>query len=439
MPFEITDLLHLPIALCETIIFAVFFSRFLGKHYRSSALYTVVYSAYFLINVLLSILKQDMMIYITVVACFVLPLALYDGTRLQRMICGGILTAYMFVSEILTMVATSFWFNYPATDILSHTIAYYAGGYVSKAIQLGLTLAIIRNRRTKLSQSSDRYYLMLVLIIWICAGLSYTDMLMMIQSGQPATVVQLVSELAVATLSVLTFFVFERLLLNSERETHIAVVERQLVLDERRFRLIDKQHNEIRSLKHDMSNHLTSILKLLTDKQYDDAVGYLSEYLSGTVTTLTRSITGRSSVDALISEKLKIAESEGITTEINSGKLSEVFVSQVHLNIILSNILDNAIEACCQLPPEVKRNITLGLKTEYNKLCIRISNSSLPVEVIDGELPSTIKADKVRHGLGLPAIRRLTDRYGGAMVCSYNNGEFVLFLQILNIAIENVT
>jgi signal transduction histidine kinase len=436
MPFEITQLLQLPIVLLETVIFAMFFSKFLGKHYRSKLLYITVYAVYFAVNSLTSILTPTVAAYITVSVCFVLPLVLYSGTRMQRIIGGGLLAAYMFVSECLTMVATSFGLGYPALDIAANNAAFYIGGYASKVIQLLLTLAVAHNRRANLSNSSDRYYLTLVIIVWICAGLSYVDMLIVIQSGKSAGLLHLISEIAVAVLSVLTFYIFERLLLNSARETHSAVIEQQLVNSELRFNLIDRQIGEIREIKHDMANHLTSIRKLLNERQLEDAESYLDEYLSGTVSTLNRTITGRSSVDALLSEKIGLAEREGIVIEMRAAKLADVQINAVHLNIILSNMLDNAIEACRKLQEVSAHYIVLGLKTEYGKLYIRVSNSSLPVETLNDGLPMTDKSDKTRHGLGLHTVKRLAEQYEGSLLCSYSYGEFIAFVQMSNKSIE---
>jgi sensor histidine kinase regulating citrate/malate metabolism len=114
-----------------------------------------------------------------------------------------------------------------------------------------------------------------------------------------------------------------------------------------------------------------------------------------------------------------------------------ILVSPVHLNIIFSNTLDNAIEACRRLPSGAKRYIALELKIEGRSLYIRIKNSSLPVEMADGELPVTSKRDKLRNGLGLATVKRLIEQYAGVMLCEYKDEEFVFFARISNISSEN--
>jgi len=209
-------------------------------------------------------------------------------------------------------------------------------------------------------------------------------------------------------------------------------VEQQLSQEEQRFKLIDEQHREVRKIKHDTINHLTSIHNLLAIAQYDEAIKYLDEYLEQATTVINHSITGKPSADVLISEKIILAKDIGIDFDIKSEKLTGVQISPLHFNILLSNALDNAIEACLRLPDNTNQYISLGLKTEGDNLCIRIINSSLPIEIPDEGLPQSTKADKLRHGLGLPSIKRVAEHYGGAILCAYNEGEFTLYIQVLN-------
>jgi len=432
MHFEPTSLLHLPSSLCEASIFAVFFSRFLGNRFMTKKPYAVIYFAYFLLNATISMTRPEAVTSLTLAVCLIFPLVFYDGAMVQRIICGGLLAAYSFVSEILTMVVTSFIFQYTVPDLRSDSMAFYIGVYVSKALLLCFAFMVARKRGGRLLATSNYHYPLLLLIAWICVGLSFGDMLIVEQSGRPAGLVHLLSELAIAILSVLVFFIFESFQAHALQKERTALVEQQLRQEEHRYRLIDDQNSEIRAIKHDMANHLTSIHKLLAEAQYSEAVGYLDEYIKQASPALTRPVTGKPSVDALITEKIGLAESMGVAFDIKADRLSKIHVSPYHLNIILSNALDNALDACRRLPRSEIRHILLGIKTEGDNLCVRITNSSPPTEIPSDGLPATSKDDKLRHGFGLSAIMRVAEKYGGVVLCEYGGGEFTLYVQLMN-------
>lgn len=435
MHFEMLYLLKIPISLFNALILVIFFSGFLVRKYKSRTVYLVAYSAYLLANLTVSMFIPELIIGLTILVCLSFPIFLYSGTVTQRLICGGLLIAYSFVSECSTMVAISFFFDLTVDEIRLDATAYYVGAYISVILLLSFAFMVTKRRNAKLSPLQNNYYIVLLLIVFICTGLSYNEIPKLEQSGSSANLEHLLSEAAIAILSVLVFIVFESYQKHAEHKEHSALLERQILQDEQRFKLIDEQHREIITIKHDMVNHLTSISKLLSDEQYNEAKDYVNEYYTQTSSTLTRSIIGKPSVDALISEKMAIAECEGFRFEVDSAKLSEINISPYHLNIILSNAIDNAIEAC-QVLKEKEPYISLGMKTEGDNLCIRVKNPALEPEFSADGFPITSKKDRFRHGLGLSSIKRVAESYNGIVLCTYENNEFTLYVQLINMTIS---
>jgi signal transduction histidine kinase len=330
------------------------------------------------------------------------------------------------------MVAISFALGYSASEIATSETVFYIGAYISKVLQFLIAIIITQNKKAVLLPANNRYHLVLLVIVWTCVGLSFGNMLLVIQSDSSASLIHLLSEIAVATLSVLMFYVFQSFQIHALQKERTALIEQQLWQEEQRFSLIDEQFQEIRSIKHDLTIHMTSIRKLLHEDNNSAAIEYLDDYFSQTSHALTRSITSKPSVDALISEKAAIAESEGVKFDIETEKLATININPVHLNIILGNALTNAIEACRQLHDDADRYISLGMKTEGDNLCIRVTNSSPSITIGDDELPVTSKNDITHHGFGLSTVRRLAKQYNGSLLCEYADGEFTFFALMMN-------
>ena len=424
------SLIHIPIAMLDTLTLALFFRRFLGRKFGSTSLYAIVYIAYFLLNTALSIYFPGLIVYYSLACNFVISFILYSGTKMQRVFCSGLLTAYLFVSEILTMIAFSFIYGVAPAINAASPVWYYSGAFVSKVMAMAITLLVSSRRKTELSATPYYYYIHLLIITYGCVGLSFFDFILVGQSGDPATVFHLLSEVVIAALSVLVFFVFRKFQEYAERDAYTASMERQLTRDEQMFRAMDDQTSEIRNIKHDAANVLTSIREMSARKKYDELDRYLGQVIQTNIDILSQSFTGIPSIDALLSQKVSVAESEGIIATINVGALPMLTINPVHLNMIFGNALDNAIEACRKLPEGAARYITLNIEAVRDWLYLRAVNSSLPVKFGSGGLPATDKADKLHHGLGLNIVKRLSERYGGTLLCDYEDGKFTLMAQI---------
>lgn len=432
-------LLHVPVAVIDTLTFALFFKRFLGEKHNTLRPYILAYSAYLILNVILSTLYPDILPAYSVISCLVIPYVLYSGARMQRVFCGGLLTAYLFVSEILTMLALSFVIRRTMPEIAGNAFFYYTGAFISKAVSLVLALVISRNRKSAFVLAPSYYNWLLLAIIYICVGLSYFDLKLVKQSGSHAAGFHVLSVFAIFVLSILVFFVFKKFQEYAEREAYTAIVEQHLQEDECRFRLIASQDKEILGIKHELVNHLTSIRGLSANKQYGQLNDYLDEYIRETTGVLSRSITGMPSIDALLSEKIAVAESEGAEFSASIGALPELLISPVHLNMILGNALDNAVEACRKLPDGMRRYISLCIEAEGDWLYVRIANSSLQVKIGAGGLPGSDKGDRLRHGLGLNIAKRLIERYEGAMHCECGGGEFAFLAQMRQTPVDGAS
>ena len=95
--------------------------------------------------------------------------------------------------------------------------------------------------------------------------------------------------------------------------------------------------------------------------------------------------------------------------------------------ILLSNLLDNAIEACEKL--DCNKVIRLKLVKEKQQMVLSVQNPvAVPVEIKNNDI-QTGKGDKKNHGIGLKNIQMVLDKYGGiGRIRKYR----VIFLRLKN-------
>lgn len=169
-------------------------------------------------------------------------------------------------------------------------------------------------------------------------------------------------------------------------------------------------HENVRRIKHDMKNHLMVIASYLNGGNYDSAKAYTSEILDKLNAVHSYIETGNSLLNHILNEKLNTAREKGISVKAEIENLSFKKMESLDFSALLSNILDNAIEACeNENSPEISVVITQRRGYETILATNKISASVLGVN----PHLSTTKADSANHGMGIPQIKAITEKYGG--------------------------
>lgn len=176
--------------------------------------------------------------------------------------------------------------------------------------------------------------------------------------------------------------------------------------------------------RHDYIAHLETIGSLLKNKEFERADAYTNQLFIDEQQINTKIRIENKLIMAILNYKQQTINAKGIRFEhyINIPELLPI--ADVDLTIILTNALNNAIEACERIPSD--RNIELYMNFELNKLKIKMVNS------FDGELKvvgnqiETLKENDIWHGRGLENIRATVEKYNGYFKIASNNNLFTM-------------
>lgn len=175
----------------------------------------------------------------------------------------------------------------------------------------------------------------------------------------------------------------------------------------------------VRSLRHDFSNHIQVIHGLLKLEENAKAL----EYLTG----LSKEVHSIESMkldvihpglSVLLETKRLSAQNYNIDIEIDVSPKSFNRIKTIDLIKLLSNVIDNAIEATIELP-EQERRMNIACKADDEKYTFMVTNtgpmiSELDLENIFASGFSTKKAQKGKvRGQGLFIVKDLVNRYDG--------------------------
>ncbi|MGN0514863.1 MAG: sensor histidine kinase [Lachnospiraceae bacterium] len=168
-------------------------------------------------------------------------------------------------------------------------------------------------------------------------------------------------------------------------------------------------HEKTIKIRHDMKNELLKIKIKLEEEKIEEAKDYLEKILNVKLSKEHKIYTDNVLVDAIINKCIENCKNSGIEIKINvNGSIGNI--DEMELAILLSNLLDNAVEAA------VKTNdkwIEFTMCRNKDYLCIYIKNSySGNVKKGDSGLLTT-KQDKENHGYGLSNVRDIVKKHSG--------------------------
>ncbi len=168
---------------------------------------------------------------------------------------------------------------------------------------------------------------------------------------------------------------------------------------------------------HDMKNHLTVLRHYCERGELDKANAYI-EKLQGATTQVKEYIRTDSEVaDMLLNQKLSRAEKEGIEIVAETEPLEKLPIGEDDWCMILSNLLDNAIEAC-QRMTRGDRWIRIQMKPSGDMTFVEIANTFSAGEHSGGEHRDSDgrrkrgKRNRV-HGYGKKSVKARVEKYGG--------------------------
>lgn len=173
---------------------------------------------------------------------------------------------------------------------------------------------------------------------------------------------------------------------------------------------IRKQYEEMKSIRHDIKQHLTVIQRLQRDGNITEAVSYTDSCVQIITAPEIFIDVGDVFINSILNSKLSIAKSKGIKV-LCRAEQNISGISAFDLCNLLGNILDNAIEGAQNVASG--KFIEVAMETDEFKLNILVSNSvEKSVLETNRELKSS-KADHELHGLGVKTIRSLAEKYNG--------------------------
>lgn len=188
------------------------------------------------------------------------------------------------------------------------------------------------------------------------------------------------------------------------------------------YRTISENYDKQRKREHEYQNQLTCIAALARDHKVDEINRYLKKYNDEILVHTDLIDTNHVIVNAILNSKYQEARKKGIVFVVKVNDLSEVKLKDEDIVLILSNLLNNAIEASEVCDQAV---IRLNFVKEGRQVILSVVNTYSKEPSTDGNKFITTKAeDTDTHGIGISNIKETVEKYGGSCVIKYDKKSF---------------
>ena len=195
-------------------------------------------------------------------------------------------------------------------------------------------------------------------------------------------------------------------------------MERLSEMQQGYFLVLRQEMDETKAMRHDMHHHFVLIDGFLKSKQYDELSAYVEEYQDAIGTNEPEFYSKNSVVNILARHYEMLSERNRIRFDVRCDVKEDIQISDADLCVVLSNLLENALEACVRIKTG-RRFIRLGLTNMGDDLVIRVENS------MDGKVQQKGKTflsskETDRTGYGLASVRSIAFRHGGTTTFSWD-------------------
>ena len=183
-------------------------------------------------------------------------------------------------------------------------------------------------------------------------------------------------------------------------------------------------------MRHDLKRYLVTYRQLLQEGKYEVIEADIDKILGKRLNTNHCVYTENTILNAVICEKMEQCSIKNIKIEVQVN--ADKDMDSIEYGVVLSNLLDNAIEAEEQ-EKEENRYICLNIGVEQNMIHLVVSNYISESVLQNNALLETSKKNKQLHGIGLRGVKEFVNNKEGEIEIFEENHMFVVHICVCSI------
>ena len=312
-------------------------------------------------------------------------------------------------------------------------VTIFAMSVISKIVLLIIIANLIHffPKRYRLSENNGSVWLLVFPVL----GIVNMYILLYMEEGQSSF--RMIMLLLLVLGAMLPISTLAPLLINDSNIEHNRLMGELRISKEREqandvfSREQERNLEELRRRTHDFKNQLINFRDL-----YGPGTPEAEKYYSSLMDSLNAQVNfhameiGNKVVSNIIGRVRRQCKQNNIRFDMHLDCNSLSFIELLDASAIFDNAFDNAIYACTEVPQPEKRWIVLSVQERNYFVLIKVENSKQNVVKMRGDKLLTTKSNSAEHGFGVENIRSVAEKYGGDILCEYDDSSFTLSVHL---------
>ena len=365
------------------------------------ALYTVVISILFIkVNVPLIMLIVNL-------SAFLLLTYNYHATFKSRLLAVFFIIFILAFVEVIVGIGTGYF----GKSIFEETTFNNSFGLVANKLVAYMAVLLFGNFK------SIKEQVKILPVYWLSVffipTMSLYLVVVLFQSVDEMTPFVFISLITVFMINLIVFYLYD-----VQHKNGLKLMENELLMQQNRyyenqFELMKNSEERYHALKHEWRNHMSVLSELTKRLNTNEAQMYIMEMARNYSMPVNRVATGNQVVDSILNFKYVEAEEKQIALKYDLELPETLNIPAFDLSTILSNLIDNGIEALERHTDEKTLHVTL--RYVKKRLLIETTNPYDGKIVLENNKIKSTKQKTIGHGMGLNLIKKTVEKYNGEM------------------------
>ena len=236
----------------------------------------------------------------------------------------------------------------------------------------------------------------------------------------------------------LMLYLYNLLLHSISQQYEMEMLKTQLQAYANQLNVVLRGEEKIKALRHDIKHHLSELMLLANKHDVAEIQKYIDEMNSFLKNSNEIVASGNLEIDSVLNFMLQKAEKELKTVDIKV-MLPEKVRHSFDINVMLGNLLENAIEAAGKTE---NKYLSVHIKLKRGILKVKIENSFESCILCEEQnrketILKTTKPFTEQHGIGLKNVKKIVEKYNGTMAVTAQEGIFCVNLLLYMARMEN--